>query len=378
MKLLYRILKQDPDSREGVVVATSALGILVNLILAAMKVIVGTMVSSIAIISEGVNNASDSATALITIVGTKLASKHPTEKHPFGYGRIEYLTSLLISVLILLTGFELLKSSIQRILNPEEIAISYVTLALIAVSAVVKLGLGTFTVNQGRKIDSGSLVAMGLDCRNDSLVSLITIVSALLYLLFRLNVDAYAGIVTSAFVLKAGIEVLKETLADLLGQAGEAELAKELYKIIRAEPIVQNAADMMLHNYGPDSYSGSVNVEIDHEKTVGEVYAALHALQLKIMHEKNIVMVFGIYAVDQDHEEIRQMRRDIAAFVREQEHVTSYHALYIDPSNQDIYVDFVVDYDLEDWDALRAQFLAYMAEKYPESRVELVIETNFV
>lgn len=378
MKLLYRILKQDPDSREGVVVATSALGILVNLILAAMKVIVGTMVSSIAIISEGVNNASDSATALITIVGTKLASKHPTEKHPFGYGRIEYLTSLLISVLILLTGFELLKSSIQRILNPEEIAISYVTLALIAVSAVVKLGLGTFTVNQGRKIDSGSLVAMGLDCRNDSLVSLITIVSALLYLLFRLNVDAYAGIVTSAFVLKAGIEVLKETLADLLGQAGEAELAKELYKIIRAEPIVQNAADMMLHNYGPDSYSGSVNVEIDHEKTVGEVYAALHALQLKIMHEKNIVMVFGIYAVDQDHEEIRQMRKDIAAFVREQEHVTSYHALYIDPSNQDIYVDFVVDYDQEDWDALRAQFLAYMAEKYPESRVELVIETNFV
>lgn len=378
MKLLYKLLRQNPQSRDGVVVTVSALGILVNLVLAAVKIIIGSAVSSIAIVSEGINNASDSATALITIVGTKLSARHPTEKHPFGFGRIEYLTSLIIGLLILFTGAELMQSSVSLILHPEEVSVSYGTLLIVALSAAVKLLLGSYTVRQGKKIDSGSLVAMGTDCKNDSMVSVITIVSALAFLLFGLSLDAYAGVIMALIVLKAGFEVLKETLDNLLGQAGEKELAQELYQIIRAEPIVQNAADMMLHNYGPDAFHGSVNVEIDHDKTVGEVYAALHALQLKIMHEKNIVMVFGVYAVDRDHQGVRQLREEVADFVRQQEHVTSYHALYIDPANHDIYVDLVVDYQLSDWDALRQSFTQYMKERHPENRLELVIETNYV
>lgn len=378
MKLLYKLLRQDPGSREGAVVTVSALNILVNLISAAVKVVIGMAVSSIAIVSEGVNNATDSATSLITIVGTKLSAKHPTEKHPFGFGRIEYLTSLLIAVLILFTGAELMESSIKLIFDPQEMSISYVTMAIIAVSAILKLLLGTFTIKEGKRVDSSSLAALGTECRSDSVVSVITLVTALVFLVFRVNLDAYAGIIMALIVLKAGLEVLKETLSDLLGQSGEKELAQELYRIIRAEPLVLNAADMMLHNYGPDAYSGSVNVEIDHSKTVGEVYAALHELQLRIMHEKHITMVFGIYAVDKDHQEIRQLREQVAAFVREQEHVTSYHALYIHPNGRDIYVDLVVDYDLADWDALRREFTDYMAARYPEKHLELVIETNYV
>ena len=378
MKLLYKLLRQNPGSREGAVVTVSALNILVNLISAAVKVVIGMAVSSIAIVSEGVNNATDSATSLITIVGTKLSAKHPTEKHPFGFGRIEYLTSLLIAVLILFTGAELMESSIKLIFEPQEMSISYVTMAIIAVSAILKLLLGTFTIKEGKRVDSSSLVALGTECRSDSVVSVITLVTALVFLVFRVNLDAYAGIIMALIVLKAGLEVLKETLSDLLGQSGEKELAQELYRIIRAEPLVLNAADMMLHNYGPDAYSGSVNVEIDHSKTVGEVYAALHELQLRIMHEKHITMVFGIYAVDKDHQEIRQLREQVAAFVREQEHVTSYHALYIHPNGRDIYVDLVVDYDLADWDELRREFTDYMAARYPEKHLELVIETNYV
>lgn len=378
MKLLYKLLHQEPGSREGTVVAVSGLNILVNLIFAAIKVVIGLAVSSIAIVSEGVNNATDSATSLITIVGTKLSAKHPTEKHPFGFGRIEYLTSLLISVLILFTGAELMESSVKLIITPQEMSISYVTMAIIAVSALVKLALGLFTIKEGKRVDSSSLVALGTECRSDSVVSVITLVTALVFLVFHVSLDAYAGIIMSLIVLKAGFEVLKETLSDILGQAGEKELAQELYRIIRAEPLVLNAADMMLHNYGPDAYSGSVNVEIDHSKTVGEVYAALHELQLRIMHEKHITMVFGIYAVDKDHTQIRRLREQVAAFVRQQEHVTSYHALYIHPNGKDIYVDLVVDYALTDWEALRKKFTAYMAELYPDKHLELVIETNYV
>lgn len=378
MKFLYKLLRQDPEAREGVVVATSALGILVNLVIATVKVIVGVAVSSIAIVSEGVNNATDCATSLITIVGTKLSAKRPTSKHPFGYGRIEYLTSLVISIIIFVTGFELLISSIRRIFAPEELSISYVTLAIIALSAVMKLVLGSYTVGEGKRVGSDSLIALGKDCRNDSLVSLVTIISALVFLLFDFSIDAYAGIITSLFVLKAGFEVLRDTVSNLLGRAGNKELADKLYKIILDEPIVLNAADMMLHNYGPEAYSGSVNIEIDHEKTIGEAYAVIHALQLKIMHEYNITMVFGMYAVDTDHEEILKMRKEISQFVRGREHVQSYHALYLDPDNGDIYCDLVVDYELRDWDELRKDFTEYMAKLYPNSRLELVIETNYV
>lgn len=280
--------------------------------------------------------------------------------------------------MILVTGAELLISSVKLIFEPSELSVSYVTLIIIAVSALVKLILGSYTIREGKRVDSGALIAVGTDCRNDSVISAVTIVSSLVFLLFRFSIDAYAGVFTSLFVLKAGFDVLKDTVSDLLGQSGEKELADNLYKMIRSEPVVLNAADMMLHNYGPDAYSGSVNIEVDHGKTIGEVYAAIHALQLKIMHEYSITMVFGMYAVDHDHEEIRELRKNIAAFVREQEHVISYHALYIDPENHDIYCDLVVDYELRDWDALRRDFTAYMTGLYPENRLELVIETNYV
>ena len=378
MKLICKLLRQDPDTREGIIAGTSGLGILVNLLIASMKVILGLLASSIAIVSEGVNNASDALTSVLTLVGTKLAGKKPDEKHPFGYGRIEYLTSLTIAILILITGVEMLTSSVKLIFEPAEMEISYVALIAVALSALVKFFLGVYTIRMGKKADSGALTAVGTDCRNDSFVSIITIASAVVFLVFHISVDAYVGVFTSVLILLAGFNVLKETVSELLGRPGEAELAASLYRQIRATPGVLNAADMMLHNYGPDSYSGSVNIEIDHEKTVGEVYAVLHDLQLRIMHEQKVTMVFGIYAVDNDHEDVRNIRRDVAAFVREQAHIKSYHAIYLDNDASRLYCDLVVDYKLKDWDALRAEFLAYMKKLYPDYSVELTIETEFV
>ena len=378
MKILYKLLRQDPNSREGVVVATSALGILVNLLLAAVKVIIGRAVASIAIVSEGINNATDCASALLTIVGTKLSNKHPTKDHPFGFGRVEYLTSLVIAGLILITGAELLICSVKLIFEPAELSINLTAILVVAGSAVVKLLLGSYTLKTGKRIGSGSLVAVGTDAKNDSVISVVTILSALSFIIFKFSVDAYAGIITSVFILKAGLDILKDTLSDLLGKSVDKELADKLYKEIRATDGVLNAADLMLHNYGPDSYSGSINIEVDHEKTIGEMYAIIHALQLKIMHEYNIVLAFGMYAVDRDHEEIGKMRAQIADFIHSHEHVNSYHALYIDPKNSDIYCDLIVDYSLMDWDALRQEFTDYMASLYPDSRLELTIETDYV
>lgn len=376
--LICKLLRVDPDSREGIISSTSGLGILVNLLMASVKVIIGLMVSSIAIVSEGVNNAADVATSVLTLVGTKLAGMHPDEKHPFGYGRVEYLTSLIISGMILITGFELLTSSIRLIFNPEVLSINLVSILVVAGSAVIKFFLGLYTIKMGNKADSNALIGVGMDCRNDAFASVITIAAAAAFLIWGISLDAYAGIITSGLIIKAGLEILTETIGDLLGRPGDKDMAELIYKEIRETEGILNAADMMLHNYGPDSYSGSVNVEMDHGMTVEDIYNILHALQLRIMHDHKVTMVFGIYAVDNDHDESRELRKIIASFVRIKDHVKSYHAVYIEPGTNRIYCDLTVDYQLRDWDKLREEFLDYMKTFYPDNEVMLTIETEFV
>lgn len=378
MEFVCRLFRQDPNEREGVITAVSALGIAVNLLIAAAKVVLGLFASSIAIVSEGVNNASDAMTSVLTLVGSRLAGKHPDAKHPFGYGRVEYLTSLVIAGLILFTGIEMLIGSVRLIFEPSELNVSVPALAVVAVSAVIKFLLGVFTVNAGKRSGSGALVGVGLDCRNDSFISVVTILSAVIFIVSGVSVDAYVGALMSLLVVKAGFDVLRDTVSELLGRPGDAELAAKLYREIRSTPGILGAVDMMLHNYGPDAYSGSVNVEIDHEKTVGEVYDFLHALQLRIMREYNVTLVFGVYAVDGDHEEVRVIRQRIAEFVRAHEHVKSFHAVYLDPASPRLYCDLIVDYELRDWSLLRGEFTDFMRESFPELELVLTIETEFV
>lgn len=378
MNIIYKLFRLDPENRDDIITATSGLGIVANIVLATTKVIIGLLASSIAIISEGINNFADVLSAVLTLLGSKLAQKHPDEKHPFGYGRTEYLVSLIISVLILVTGIEMVISSVKLIFEPKELNISYLALAIVAGSAIVKFLLGTYTIKMGKKADSGALVGVGVDGRNDAFASIITLVSSLAFLLFHVSIDAYAGILISLLILKAGFELLKDTIGDLLGRPGEHDLAVALYKEIRATDGIISAADMMLHNYGPDAWSGSVNVEIDHEKTVGEIYQFLHELQLRIMHEHNVTMVFGVYAVDEDHANSKELRKCIAGFVKKQELIKSYHAVYVNEKEHTIYCDFIVSYKLKDWDGLRQEFLDYICPMYPDYQIELTIETEFV
>lgn len=378
MKFIYKIFRKNPDGREDIMVMTSGLGIFVNLILATVKVLIGLLASSIAIVSEGVNNAADCLSAVLALVGTKLAGRHPDEKHPFGYGRIEYLVSLIISVSILVTGIEMLISSVKLVFHPRELKISLLAIVIVAVSAAVKFLLGTYTIKMGKKADSNVLVGVGVDGRNDCFASVITLASSLLFLVFHISVDAYAGILVSFLILKAGLDILVDTVSDLIGKPGEHDLAMKIYREIRKTDGVIYAIDMMLHNYGPDAWSGSVNVEIDHKKTVGEVYNILHELQLRIMHDYKVTMVFGIYAVDNDNAESKELRKKISSFIKTKEHVKSYHAVYLSEEERKLYCDFIVDYRLQDWETLEKEFVAYITEYYPEYEIELTIETEFV
>ena len=378
MNLIYRLFKFDKNTREGVVSATSLLNVVVNALISLLKIVIGILASSIAIISEGVNNASDALTSILTLLGTKLAGKAPDSKHPFGYGRIEYFTSLIISSLILVGGIEMLISSIRLIFNPEKLNVSFLSLLIISVSAVVKYLLGNYTISKARSVDSQALEAVGVECRNDSFVSLVTIAVAVIFLLFNYSLDAYAGVFTSVLIIKTGLEILFNNISQLLGQKADKELVSKLYKEIRKTKGVINAVDMILHNYGPDRYTGSCNVELDHKMKVGEVYDFLHELQLKIMHKYNVVLVFGIYAVDNDSKDAKKLRKEVAQFVKKKEHVISFHAIYLDKKTNKLYCDLLVDHELEDWDQLRKDFNEYMHNLYPDKIIELTIDTDFV
>ena len=378
MELIYRIFKLDKNSREGVIVGTSILNVIINLFISLFKIVVGVISSSIAIISEGVNNATDTLTSLLTIIGSKLASKKADAKHPFGYGRIEYLIGLIIAVLILVSGFEVLKDSITRIFHPEELNISTFSLVILVVSAIIKYLMGVYTINNGKKISSLSLQGLGEECRNDSFVSLVTIAVTLIYLFSGLSLDAYAGVFTSFLIIKAGYELISQTISKILGESVSDELVAKLYSEIRNTKGILNAADMILHNYGPDAYTGSVNVEIDHNKTVGEIYDFLHRLQLKIMYEYSVVMVFGVYAVDKDSKVSKQLHKQISEYVKEHEHIISYHAIYLDKEHDRIYCDLVVDYEVNDHEEVIKDFTEYLKKYYPDKQMVITIDTEFV
>ena len=377
MNLIYKIFKIDKDSREGVVTATSILNIIVNLMIALMKVIVGLLASSIAIISEGVNNATDALSSVLTLVGTKLAGKDPDAKHPFGYGRVEYLTDMVISAFILVSGFEMLKSSIERIFHPEDLSISSVSLAVVAVSAIIKYLMGAYTLNTGKRVASGSLEAVGADCRNDSFVSLVTIASSLLYVVTGLNIDAFAGVFTSYLILKAGYEIMSETVSKMLGQPADEELARSLYREIRKTDGIINAVDLVLHNYGPDYYTGSCNVELDYMMSVNDAYEILRPLQLRILEEYRVAMVFGIYAVDNVSPDSKKLRSEVADFVKASEHVKAYHAVFSDPNNNTIYCDLVTDYEADRRQVVK-DFTVYLEGLYPDKTIQVNIDTEFV
>ena len=377
MNLIYSIFKLDKNSREGVVSATSILSIIVNLLVALLKVVVGIISGSIAIISEGINNATDALSSFMTLIGIKLSNRKPDAKHPFGYGRIEYLTNIVIGAIIIYSGISVLGESISKLIHPEQLNVSVLSIVLVGITALIKYLLGTFTINQGKKVNSESLVSVGIDCRNDVIVSFVSMSVAAIYLVSNFNIDGIGGIFTSYLIIKAGSEILSSTISELLGQPADEELARVIYKDVREVDGVVNAADLILHNYGPDNYSGSINVEVDHKMSASEIFKILRPLQVELYKKYNVALVIGIYAVDNDSEDSRILRERIVQFARSEQHIKSYHAVYSDSDSNMIYCDLVLDYEADKPEVYHS-FYEYLKNFYPDKEMQINIDTEFV
>ena len=339
--------------RERVIVRTSVIGILTNVLLAAFKAAVGLLSHSIAVILDAVNNLSDALSSVVTIIGAKLGAKQPDKKHPLGYGRIEYLSSMIVAAIVLYAGITSLVESVKKIITPEAADYSAVSLVIIGAAILAKLVLGTFVKKQGEKVHSRALVASGSDALFDAILSASVLASAVVYLLWGVSLEAYVGVVISGFIIKAGVEMMIETLDDIIGKRGDAEVSQQLKQIVCAQEQVLGAYDVTLFNYGPNRNYGSVHVELPDHMKAEEIDRLTRKLESKVYRETGIILVaVGLYSYNTGDDEASRIRNDVQERVLEHDWALQVHGFYVDTEAKDMRFDVVLTFGVTQKDAL--------------------------
>lgn len=318
---LIRIFIKQPDDTDSPKIRaaygtlSSFVGIFCNIILFIAKYIVGTLSNSISIISDAFNNLSDSASCIITLFGYKISSKPADKDHPFGHGRMEYLTSLIISAIIVFVGLELFKGSLQKLLNPEEVKFSIAALVSLIISIGIKLWLSLFNTTLGKKINSVVMLATAKDSRND----VITTISALIALVFSifsdLPLDALMGIFVSLFILKSGYEIIKDTVDELLGKPASPETTSKLYSMILKNEKIIGVHDMIVHSYGPSCTIASCHVEVKATENFVAVHELVDKIERDVLNEMNILLTIHMDPIDTDDENVQECKNMILEII---------------------------------------------------------------
>lgn len=364
------------EEREKTIVRTSIIGILTNLLLVGFKAFVGFMSNSIAVILDAVNNLSDALSSVVTIIGAKLGAKLPDKKHPLGYGRIEYLSSMIVAALVLYAGITSLVESIKKIIHPEAADYGAVSLVIISVAIVVKLVLGMYVKRQGKKVNSGALVASGSDALFDAILSSSVLASAIVFLVWGLSLEAYVGVIIAGFIIKAGIEMMVETLNDIIGKREDSEMIKELKEIICDEEAVLGAYDVTIFNYGPSKNYGSVHVELPDHLKVDEVDRITRRIQQNVFHKTGIILTgIGVYSFNTSNDEAAKIRNVIQKTILSHEWALQMHGFYADTEKKTIRLDVVISFDINHKEALNIMNEEVRAE-YPEYKVTIVPDVD--
>lgn len=336
------------ENREKVIIRTSIIGIATNVLLVLFKMFVGVLSNSIAVILDAVNNLSDALSSVVTIIGAKLGAKLPDRKHPLGYGRIEYLSSMMVAALVLYAGITSMVESIKKIIHPEAAEYGTVSMIIISVAIAAKLILGLYVKKQGNKVNSGALVASGSDALFDAILSSSVLACAIIFLVFGFSLEAYVGVLIACFIIKAGIELMMETLSDIIGRREDASLVNELKRIIREEDGVRGAYDITLYNYGPNKNYGTVHIELPDTLTVNEVDKITRKVQAKVFQKTGIILTgIGVYSYNTSNDEAAQMRDRIQKEVLKNDWALQMHGFYVDFEKKTIRFDVVVTFDID-------------------------------
>ena len=362
---------EDRNDRQKIIVKTSVLGIAVNVLLAAFKAAVGLASHSIAVILDAVNNLTDALSSVVTIAGAKIANKKPDKTHPLGHGRIEYLSALVVAGIVLYAGFTSLIESVKKIINPETANYSSTSLIIIAVAVVAKVILGRYVRAKGKETNSGALVASGTDALSDAALSAAVLATALIYTFKGISLEAYMGVIISGFIIKAGIEMISDTIADILGKRANEEISQKIKEIIMTDGDVIGAYDLFVHDYGPGRAYASVHIELPDVMTVDQVDVITRKLTDRVYRETGVILTgVGVYSHNTD-DEANKIRKDIEEIVLNHEWALQMHGFYLDHEKKLIRFDVVMSFDIDHSEGIRI-ICDEIKEKYPEYHVMII------
>ena len=364
------------NQREKTIVRTSVIGILANALLAAFKAFVGIVTGSIAVTLDAVNNLSDALSSVITILGTKLAGKRPDRKHPLGYGRVEYLTAAVISVIVLYAGVTSLVESVKKIVRPEAPDYTTASLIIIAAAVVVKIVLGRYVKGVGERVQSDALVASGTDATLDSVISAATLVAAGIFLIFGLSLEAWLGAVISLVIIKSGLEMLRDAISTILGERADSELTEEIKAAVTARPEVHGAYDLTLHNYGPTNIIGSVHVELDDDTPAREIHRLTRQISMEIYQRFGVVLTIGVYARGSANPVHAAMRKQLEEAVARHPEILQMHGFYVDDETRRVMFDLIIDFSA-DAKAVCAAVVEELQPLWPDHRIDVVLDSDF-
>lgn len=356
-KALIRLFIRDAENtrdarvREQYGVLSGAVGIACNVFLFILKVVIGLATGSISIAADAFNNLSDGLSCMISIVGFKVSGKAPDEKHPFGYGRTEYIAGLVVAFIIVLVGFEFFKTSIDRILHPAPVAFSLVLVVILAISMLVKLWMGAFNVQIGRRIDSPVLMAAGQDSRNDVITTGVVILGMVAGQFTTLPVDGYVGVLVAAFIVWAGFGIARDTVAPLLGEAADPEIAKNIEKLVMESEYIVGVHDLIVHNYGAGRWLASLHAEVPSDSDFVAVHEVIDEAEKRVWQRTGVYLVIHMDPIDVNNEHVAALREQVDAVLRAIDENLSMHDFrVVDGARQinlifDVVVPFSYDND---------------------------------
>ena len=361
--------------RSKQIIRTSWIGIAANVLLAGFKAAVGVLASSVAIVMDAVNNLSDALSSVITIVGTKLSQRPADRKHPFGFGRIEYFSAIIIAVIVLSAGITSLIESVKKIIEPTKPSYTTVTLIVIIVAIAVKIVLGLYVKRKGEQLKSDALTASGADALFDAIITLATLVSAGVMLLWNVSLDGILGALISVVIIKAGIEMLAGPVNDLLGTSIPAELASQIKKEVSEFEGVHGVYDLILHNYGPDVKIGSLHISVYDTMNAHDIHGLTRSISTAMFERHGIIMTVGVYALATGDNKRSELQNKVIQTLAANEEIVQVHGFYY--SGKMLSVDIVPDISVHDDAALISKLTAQIEPLAPGLQVIIVVDHNY-
>jgi cation diffusion facilitator family transporter len=326
---------------------------------------------------DAVNNLSDALSSVITIIGTKLSQKPADRKHPFGYGRVEYFSAIIIAVIVLSAGVTSLIESVKKIFAPTKPNYTTATLIVIIVAIVVKILLGWYVKRQGNKLKSDALIASGSDALFDAIITLATLISAGVMLLWGVSLDGILGTLISILIIKAGIEMLASPVGELLGSRVSPELIAQIKKEVMAYDQVHGVYDIILHNYGPDVMIGSLHVSVDDGLTAQDIHGLTRKITLQMYQEHGIIMTEGVYAVATGQNQRSDYQTKVLRALTAHKELVQIHGFYYSEKENLVTVDVVPDLTVRDETALCQKLTRELEELLPGEKVLITIDHNY-